>query len=216
MTIVYFLPYICTKDVLFDYIRIIMSAKSNPKRQQILETGKDLFWKFGFTRVSIEEICKEAGVSKMTFYKYFSNKMELVKILVDEILQESMIKYGKIMESVLPYPDKVMGMIELKREQTHTMSSEFFKDYLQSGDPELIAHLHKVSEENLQIFMNDFRKAQDKGEIRKDLKVEFIMAVLNQLMDWVQHDKSLLDLYDTPQDLAVELTRFMFYGIMER
>jgi AcrR family transcriptional regulator len=193
-----------------------MSVKSNPKRQQILRTGRDLFWKFGFKRVSIEEICKEAGVSKMTYYKYFSNKMELVKTLVDEILQQSMIKYRKIIDSDRPYPEKVLGMIELKREQTHTMSSEFFKDYLQSEDPELIAYLHKVSEENLQIFMDDFHKAQENGEIRKDLKVEFIIAVLNQLMDWVQHDKSLLELYDTPQDLAVEMTRFMFYGIMER
>jgi len=189
---------------------------SNPKRQQILRTGKELFWKFGFKRVSVEEICKEAGVSKMTYYKFFNNKMELVKTLVDEILQSGLIKYRKLMDSALPYPEKVLGMIELKREQTHTMSSEFFKDYLQSGDPELIAYLEKLSQENLQIFIDDFRKAQENGEIRKDLKVEFIMAVLNQLMDWVQHDKALMELYDKPQDLAVEMTRFMFYGILER
>lgn len=193
-----------------------MSVESNPKRQQILETGKDLFWKFGFKRVTIEEICKEAGVSKMTFYKYFDNKMALVKVLMDQILQTGLIKYRKLMDSEIPYPEKVMGMIELKREQTHAMSSEFFKDYLQSDDPEMIAYLEKLSQENLQLFINDFRKAQENGDIRKDLKVEFIMAVLNKLIDWVQHDESLLSLYDEPQDLAVELTRFMFYGILER
>jgi AcrR family transcriptional regulator len=193
-----------------------MSIESNPKRQQILRTGKDLFWKFGFRRVSIEEICKEAGVSKMTYYKFFSNKMALVKVLMDEILQASLIKYRKLMERDIPYPEKVLGMIELKREQTHTMSSEFFKDYLQSGDPELMAYLEKLSQENLQIFVDDFRKAQASGDIRKDLKVEFVMAVLNKLIDWVQHDESLLELYDEPQDLAVELTRFMFYGMLER
>ena len=193
-----------------------MSIESNPKRQQILRTGKDLFWKFGFRRVSIEEICKEAGVSKMTYYKFFSNKMALVKVLMDEILQASLIKYRKLMERDIPYTEKVLGMIELKREQTHTMSSEFFKDYLQSGDPELMAYLEKLSQENLQIFVDDFRKAQANGDIRKDLKVEFVMAVLNKLIDWVQHDESLLELYDEPQDLAVELTRFMFYGMLER
>lgn len=193
-----------------------MSVESNPKRQQILRTGKDLFWKYGFKRVSIEEICKEAGVSKMTYYKYFSNKMDLVKVLMDEILQEGLIKYRKLMDSDKPYPEKVLGMVELKREQTHTMSSEFFKDYLQSGDPELMAYLEKLSQENVKIFIDDFHKAQENGDVRKDLKVEFIMAVLNKLIDWVQHDKSLLELYDEPQDLAVELTRFMFYGILER
>ena len=53
-----------------------MSNMSNPKREQILKTGKELFWKFGFKRVTIEEICKEAGISKMTYYKYFTNKMD--------------------------------------------------------------------------------------------------------------------------------------------
>jgi len=193
-----------------------MSIESNPKRQEILRTGKDLFWKFGFKRVTIEEICKEAGVSKMTYYKYFSNKMELVKILMDEILQDGLIKYRKLMDSDKPYPEKVLGMIELKKEQTHTMSSEFFKDYLQSDDPEMHAYLEKLSRENFQIFLDDFRKAQENGDIRKDLKVEFILAVLNRLMDWIQHDTSLMEIYDEPQDLAVEMTRFMFYGIMER
>jgi len=51
-----------------------MKTTSNPKREQILTTGKELFWKFGFKRVTIEEICKEAGVSKMTYYKFFTTK----------------------------------------------------------------------------------------------------------------------------------------------
>ena len=193
-----------------------MSQKSNPKREQILATGKELFWKFGFKRVTVEEICKEAGVSKMTYYKFFTNKIELVKTLLDEVLQASMKKYEAIMASNIPYPDKVVQMIELKRESTHTMSSEFFKDYVQSGDPELIAYLEKLSAENLQIFTEDFRKAQENGDIRKDLKVEFILAILNHLVDWAMNDKDLVELYEEPQDLAVEMTRFLFYGMLSR
>jgi AcrR family transcriptional regulator len=193
-----------------------MNQKSNPKRGQILVTGKELFWKFGFKRVTVEEICKEAGVSKMTYYKYFANKIDLVKTLLDEVLQASMKKYEAIMASNIPYPDKVVQMIELKRESTHTMSSEFFKDYVQSGDPELIAYLEKLSAENLQIFTEDFRKAQENGDIRKDLKVEFILAILNHLVDWAMNDKDLVELYEEPQDLAVEMTRFLFYGMLSR
>jgi hypothetical protein len=107
-------------------------------------------------------------------------------------------------------------MIELKREQTHTMSSEFFRDYLHSGDPELIAYLEQASAENMQKFTDDFHKAQKNGDIRQDLKVEFIMAIMNKLVDWIQHDDSLLDLYNEPQDLAVEMTSFLFYGILNR
>lgn len=192
-----------------------MSNVSNPKRQQILKTGKELFWKYGFKRVTIEEVCKEAGVSKMTYYKFFTNKMDLVKTIMDKILQDSLEKYRQILARDIPYPEKVIGMVNLKRDQIETMSSEFFRDYVQSGDPELLAYLEKVSGESMQIFVDDFHKAQQNGDIRKDLKIEFIMVVMNRLID-MAHEDVLLDMYDTPQDLVMEITNFLFYGILNR
>ena len=192
-----------------------MSNMSNLKRDLILETGKVLFWKFGYKRVTIEEVCKEAGVSKMTYYKYFANKIELVKTIMDNILRVSLDKYKNIMASDLPYPEKVVALIHLKKDQIENMSSEFFKDYLQSGDPELISYLEQLSGESMQMFVDDFRKAQENGDIRQDLKIEFIMYVMNHLVEMAQED-ALLNIYDEPQDLVMEITNFLFYGILNR
>jgi len=63
--------------------------KNNIKYQAIFKTGKVLFWKHGIKRVTIEEICTEADVSKMTFYKFFPNKIELAKKLIQQILGKS-------------------------------------------------------------------------------------------------------------------------------
>ncbi len=41
--------------------------------------------------------------------------MELVKTLMDEVIQDSMEKYKKIQTSDDHYPDKVLQMIHLKR-----------------------------------------------------------------------------------------------------
>ncbi len=207
--------YICTYIVSYYIFRIIMNTAYNPKKQKILQTGKELFWKFGFKRVTIEELCKEAGISKMTYYKYFTNKMDLVKTIMDKILQDSLEKYKQILASDIPYPEKVLGMVKLKRDQIETMSSEFFRDYVQSGDPELLEYLEKVSGESMQIFVDDFHKAQQNGDIRKELKVEFIMVVMNRLID-MAHEDELLDMYNNPQDLVMEITNFLFYGILNR
>ena len=56
--------------------------KHNKKYKQIIATSKELFWKFGIKRVTVEEICSQAHVSKMTFYKFFPNKIELAKIIL--------------------------------------------------------------------------------------------------------------------------------------
>ena len=192
-----------------------MGAEYNPKREQILKTGKDLFWKYGFKRVTIEEVCKEAGVSKMTYYKFFPNKIELVKVLMNDILHVSMDRYKLIMASDIPYLEKVVALIHLKKDQIEHMSSEFFKDYVQSDDPELISYLQQLSGESMQMFTDDFRKAQENGDIRKDLKIEFIMYIMNHLVEMAGND-ALINMYEEPQDLVMEITNFLFYGILNR
>lgn len=195
-----------------------ISSNSNtvhPKREQILKTGRDLFWKFGFRRVTVEEICKEAGVSKMTFYKFFSNKIDLVKTLMSDMLDESLAKYRSFMESDLPYTEKVFRMIQMKREGTEAMSNEFFRDYTSLDDPEMMKYMEKMSATSMQIFLEDLSKAQKKGDIRKDVKVEFILYFVNHVSEMI-HDEKLLALYNTPQELVLEIINFMFYGLLSR
>jgi hypothetical protein len=106
-------------------------------------------------------------------------------------------------------------MIHLKKDQIEHMSSEFFKDYVQSDDPEMISYLQQLSGESMQMFTDDFRKAQENGDIRKDLKIEFIMYIMNHLVEMAQND-ALINMYDEPQDLVMEITNFLFYGILNR
>jgi AcrR family transcriptional regulator len=192
-----------------------MKIKYSPKREQILLTGKDLFWKFGIRRVTIEEICKEAGVSKMTYYKFFSNKMDLVKTIMEGIIEGAFREYRNIMDSNIPFTEKVVKTILLKWDQTKAMSSEFFNDYTISAEPEMVAYLSQVTKKTIQMITEDYSIAQKEGNIRKDLKVEFILYFLNHTQEMI-HDEKLIALYDNPQDLIMEITRFFFYGVLDR
>ena len=64
---------------------------------------------------------------------------------MDKVLQDSLEKYKKNSWPVISLTRKRWWqMIQLKRDQIQTMSSEFFRDYVQSGDPELISYLEQV------------------------------------------------------------------------
>ena len=41
------------------------------KKDQIIEAARLLFHKYGFKKVSMDEIAREAGVNKRTIYSYF-------------------------------------------------------------------------------------------------------------------------------------------------
>ena len=48
------------------------------KRDQLVDTALDLFEQSGFQAVGIDRVLSEAGVAKMTLYKYFPSKDHLI------------------------------------------------------------------------------------------------------------------------------------------
>jgi AcrR family transcriptional regulator len=52
----------------------------------ILDKAKDLFFSYGLKSVSMDDIAKNAGVSKKTIYKDFEDKTALIRRLVADLL----------------------------------------------------------------------------------------------------------------------------------
>lgn len=77
------------------------------KYTQLVEASRGLFFKYGVKRVTVEEICEKANVSKMTFYKYFSDKMQLAELIRDELLNQGFAKYAEINARDISFPEKI-------------------------------------------------------------------------------------------------------------
>src|SRR4051812_8954362 len=54
------------------------------KRKQIIDGARRVFIEMGFDAASMNDITREAGVSKGTIYVYFANKEELFEALIEE------------------------------------------------------------------------------------------------------------------------------------
>ena len=192
---------------------IFMTQVKQKKYDQIINSAKELFWKYGIRRVTIEDICKKADVSRMTFYKYFSNKNILAKTLLNIITDSSMEKYDSIIKSELKYPEKVRQMILLKIEGTNDISKEFLNDLNDENNADLFEFLQSKIMENLSRIQTDFVTASEQGEIRKGIKPEFLLYFLNRILE-MSKDPELLKMYDSAQDMIMEMTNIFFYGIL--
>lgn len=189
--------------------------KKNRKRDGIIETGRVLFWIYGIQRVTVEEICVEAEVSKMTFYKYFNNKTNLVICIIENLYQDQVKTYREFWESDLPMEEKVRRTIQLKQEFARNVSFEFIRDIYKSGDTDLQDYFSKKTQESLHMMRQDYLEAQQKGMIRKDLSIDFILYILNHLSEMIS-DEKLQSLYTQSSDLIHELLGFFYYGILPR
>lgn len=187
-----------------------MTSKSQPvnskKHEKIVETAERLFTRHGIKRITVEEICQEAGASKMTFYKYFSNKTDLVKYIWNNWIEEGFERLDEINALDIPFPQKIEMMFKWKTELVSKMSTEFIEEVLP-----IDLEYGKVTERFLKFIVD----AQKKGDIRPEIRPEFIAAVIDKMHELGRDDR-LMRMYPSYIDFNRELRDFFWFGLLPR
>jgi AcrR family transcriptional regulator len=69
--------------------RLKRGPSEAPPRERILRAARELFYRDGINAVSVEALAAAAGTNKMTLYRHFSSKDELVAAYLLELAQEA-------------------------------------------------------------------------------------------------------------------------------
>ncbi len=184
------------------------------KQNDIFEAGKRLFYKYGIKKVTIEEICEEANASKMTFYKYFPNKVELAKTVIDDFYSSALEGYENMMQSDIPVEEKVRKTFQLKLENASKLDIEFVADLYKYPDKTIQEHLEAWRQKNLNTTEKWFIEMQQNGQIMKELTFPAFLLYANAIQDFAFNDETM-KLFGTMRELARIITRLFMHGIAE-
>lgn len=192
---------------------MISNITDKPRKlRQIFTTAEQLFQRYGFRRVTIEEICQQASVSKMTFYKYFTNKGELIRYMLDIWLSESKRMMDEVNAMDIPFTEKIRRILRLKEESSMAISHEFMADYM-NPDEELKIYIQEFYSKVVALFIDFIKVAQAKGEVRPEIRPEFLIALLNKLVELAK-DEQLVKLYPSITEFSLEINNFFYCGIL--
>lgn len=93
----------------------VPGAAKSRVRDRIFDTACDLFYKQGIRGVGVDAIATEAGTNKMSFYRSFPSKDELVAEYVREAARQFMTWWDAV---VAPYPNDPRRQAEALFEAT--------------------------------------------------------------------------------------------------
>ena len=183
------------------------------KKEQIEQKALELFWKHGFKKVSIDEICKKSTVSRKTFYTFYGNKNALIIYLYNKMVNEAYAIYEGIIQSDLAFSEKLEKLLNQKLESTKNLSMEFIADLYNPDASELTTFFNGIIDQSMK-FMRDFLSdAQKKGDINADLSLDYIMFMMQKAID-LCGTKELMSMFPDANALTRQLSQSIIYGIM--
>lgn len=135
------------------------------KQEQIIEAARKLFYKYGFKRVSVDEIAREAKVTKRTLYTYFKSKEEILKYFINEEIQkmESMVR--DIEAQNLEFLDTIHQVLYklLKYKNEHEFLNRIVEEVDIFNNPMLIENLKVIDKRIQNYILQKLNVAIEKG-----------------------------------------------------
>ncbi|MEA3287999.1 MAG: TetR/AcrR family transcriptional regulator [Candidatus Marinimicrobia bacterium] len=181
------------------------------KEGDILRTAEQLFMQFGYNRVTVEEICREANVSKVTFYKYFSNKFAVLEDYMGERYKLSMETFERIRTADANLQEKMQAMVAMKESAVSHFTPTFMRS-LMGADADIVALMNSWTDMGMQAMRQFFIDGQSSGEIHPDYSVDFLLHVWTILGADAQSETMLAMYGDNLLKLSRDFMNFLFYG----
>jgi TetR/AcrR family transcriptional regulator, cholesterol catabolism regulator len=179
-------------------------------RDRIIKTALDLFRRYGIKSVTVDDIAREAGMSKKTIYQYFKEKDELVLVCAEVMMQAD---YDAISQIEQQSSDMIESLIRL---------ADYFKTKFTTTNPTLLLDIrkhHPVAWERFLEFKEKYYLASlqrslergiAEGIFRSDMHLE-VMCRMRMEMVQMGFDPSIFppDKFSTAEVQAQFFEHFM-------
>lgn len=188
-----------------------MAKQSEKKYKNLLDKAEELFWKYGYASVSVDQIAKEAGISKMTVYKHFHSKEDLfIKVLMNNTEYHMNKLMGKLDEKYHTL-EKIQTMYSYMLEINNQLSPIFIKDVMDRASilEKIVAFKEKKA---LVMWRHIVEDGIRKKEIR-ELDVDFISNLLLYMPNIFIKTDSYIDEAKRLK-MFENLFDFMSYGLL--
>lgn len=139
-------------------------------KNKILETAMQLFMKFGFKRMTMDDLSKHLSISKKTIYKFFISKEDMLECVFEWKKKNIHSKVQTILDdSELAYMDKLNAIFEFLTKQISVFQVEFMTE-IQFHKPELWEKLQGFKKESVfNLFNKMVEEGKQQGYVREDI-----------------------------------------------
>ncbi|HAR36222.1 MAG TPA: hypothetical protein DCR87_04830 [Acidobacteria bacterium] len=196
--------------------KIVSSVLSSPAdlKLRILERSRELFFKHGYSRLSMDELAEDLGISKATVYRYFPDKEALLRAVMVETREWVLSQLQSIVrDDRMPVKARLTAYLEFISRFMSGLSRDFIRD-LRQKLPDLWKEMDSFRRQQVfplvsEVILEGVKSGEIKSDLDGRLFLEMFWYLVQEFMnpDWIiGHDYS-------PSELLQSIIDIVFYGI---
>ncbi|MGK7377922.1 TetR/AcrR family transcriptional regulator [Planococcus sp. 1R117A] len=162
--------------------------RSKQKREALIESAKLLFIEKGYEQTTAKEIAAHAKVATGTFYRYFSDKRQLLMTLIDDQI-DSMIPLDLEWKSGDPVK-LLAGRLEMHYHKINEKNLQKLMPELMLKDAELAEVVNNAKMRTQEKVLSHLKKLHKKGLMWPDIEIETLIWCLHSLLEKLQTRKN--------------------------
>lgn len=202
---------------IISFMRLDMSENQQTlMRKKVLLSARNLFFSFGYSKVTMDELASELNMSKRTLYQLYNSKNRLLEAVIYDFFQEFQENINKIInnqnKNALVSLKQIISLIQ---KQTTKFSIHGFED-IRKNNPQawqLISSLReKMFNSRLREILN---RAKKENNLREDIDVEIIILIILNTIQSVVNPEIISQLSCSTEDVIEMLSKFIISGIIK-
>ena len=186
-----------------------------------MDATERLLARYGYRKMTVEDIAKEVGVGKGTIYLHFKSKEEIVLSHVDRIVERVKERLWEIARSNAPAAIRIRLMLltrVLFRFDSIQHYTQSLNDLLAALRPGLLARRAAYFDEEAQIFADVLNEGRDAREFQFDDALTIAYGMLHATNSLLPYSLSTTELGEREEvkEKATVIAELILSGLLDR
>lgn len=184
-------------------------------KQRIMRAAGEKFIQYGFSKVTMEEIAEELGMSKKTLYQHYDSKMVLLQELVAHKVGEcNGFMCGLTDTKNMAFVEKLKKMIEFVG-TLYTSFNKHFVDDMRKHAPEVWKVIDDHRRKHIvEEFGQLIREGVEKGKFRSDVDEKLSTLIMLTLVENLINPETLSNLPYTATQIFENISKIFYEGFL--